>query len=187
MLPLGTKAPPFKLLDVVSSRQMVLEDFSNKKLLMIMFICRHCPYVKHVQEELARLGQDYHSKNVAIVAISSNDAQNHPEDSPEGLRAMADELKFIYPLCYDETQEVAKAYHAACTPEFYLFDQERKLIYRGQLDDSRPKNGLPVTGKDLRRALDTALNDQVVSPDQKPGIGCNIKWKKGNEPTYYSH
>ena len=151
-----------------------------------MFICQHCPYVVHVKNEIARIGREYVPKGVGMVGISSNDVANYPDDSPEHLKKMAQDLKLNFPLCYDEPQEVAKAYHAACTPEFYLFDQDRKLVYRGQLDDSRPKNNSPVTGKDLRAALDALLSGKAVSDDQKPGIGCNIKWKPGNEPDYFS-
>jgi peroxiredoxin len=186
MLPLGTKAPNFDLPDVVTGKRLSLDHFSDKKLLLVMFICRHCPYVKHVQDELARIGLDYVPRGVGIFAISSNDAGNYPDDSPESLREMSKALKFNFPLCYDETQGAAKSYRAACTPEFYLFDQERKLIYRGQLDDSRPKNDLPVTGKDLRAALDGALAGKAPLVEQRPGIGCNIKWKPGNEPDYFN-
>ena len=187
MLALGTKAIDFHLPDVVTGKNLSLADFSKNKLLLVMFICRHCPYVKHVQGQLAQIGFDYGPKNVGIVAISSNDAANYPDDSPESLREMAKTLNFNFPLCYDETQGTAKAYRAACTPEFYLFDEGRKLVYRGQLDDSRPKNDTPVTGKDLRAALDAALAGKPPLGDQKPGIGCNIKWKPGNEPDYFNH
>jgi peroxiredoxin len=185
MLELGTKAPDFNLPDVVSGQTISLKTFETKKALLVMFICRHCPYVKHVQDELARLGKDYAEKNIGIVAISSNDVSTHPDDSPENLKLMATELGFNFPYCYDETQEVAKAYSAACTPDLFLFDQERRLVYRGQLDDSRPGSGKPVTGIDLRRAIDSVLADQPVDPDQKPSLGCNIKWRAGNEPAYY--
>lgn len=187
MLPLGTKAPEFRLAEVTTGNKLSIADFSGKKLLLVMFICRHCPYVKHIQAQLAQIGFDYVPKNVGIIAISSNDADNYPDDSRESLREMSKTLKFKFPLCHDETQEVAKAYRAACTPEFYLFDQERKLVYRGQLDDSRPKNEVPVTGKDLRAALDAALAGKAPLEEQKPGIGCNIKWKPGNEPDYFNH
>ncbi len=187
MLALGTQAPDFHLPDVVTGQKRSLRDFVKNKILLVMFICRHCPYVKHVQDQLARIGEEYVPRNVGMVAISSNDAGNYPDDSPESLREMARTLKFNFPLCYDETQEAAKAYRAACTPEFYLFNEERKLAYRGQLDDSRPKNDLPVTGKDLRAALEAALTGREPMMEQKPGIGCNIKWKPGNEPDYYSH
>ncbi len=185
MLPLGTQAPAFRLPDVVSGRMISLDTFRDKKALLVMFICRHCPYVKHVQQELARLGRDYADKSVGIVAITSNDPQQYPEDSPESSAEIAKELGFSFPFCYDESQEVAKAYQAACTPEFYVFDASRKLVYRGQLDDSRPSNNLPVTGKDVRAALDAVLADAPVDQRQIPSIGCNIKWKPGNEPVYY--
>ena len=181
MLELGTMAPDFQLPDVVSGQTISLDLFADKNTLLVMFICRHCPYVMHVQEELARLGKDYGSADVAIVAISANDAENYPEDAPDSLKSMAQELEFTFPFCYDETQEVAKAYTAACTPDFFLFDRERKLVYRGQLDDSRPGNDSPVTGRDLRAALDAVGAGQPVDPDQKASIGCNIKWKPDNE------
>jgi thiol-disulfide isomerase/thioredoxin len=151
-----------------------------------MFICAHCPFVKHVQQELAKLGRDYVMRGVGIVAISANSAQTHPQDAPEQLKAMAQSLGFNFPYCYDETQAVAKAYTAACTPDFFLFDADKKLVYRGQLDDSRPSNGLPVTGADLRAALDAVLAHQPVSAQQKPSIGCNIKWKPGQAPAYFA-
>lgn len=185
MLALGTIAPDFQLPDVVSGQTISLSTFADKKALLVMFICRHCPYVKHVQEELAKLGRDYKDTDLGIVAISANDAANYPDDAPESLKAMATELGFTFPFCYDESQETAKAYTAACTPDFFLFDGDRKLVYRGQLDDSRPQNGLPVTGKDLRAAIDAVLAGQPPSEDQKPSLGCNIKWKPGNEPAYY--
>jgi peroxiredoxin len=185
MLELGTKAPDFSLPDVVSGQTISLKTFETKKGLLVMFICRHCPYVKHVQEELARIGKDYAEKNIGIVAISSNDAALYPDDSPQNLKLMATELGFNFPYCYDEDQSVAKAYSAACTPDFFLFDEERKLVYRGQLDDSRPESGKPVTGRDLRKAIDAVLLDQIVDRNQIPSLGCNIKWKAGNEPSYY--
>jgi peroxiredoxin len=186
MLDLGTTAPDFTLPDVVSGETKALTDLANSKALLVMFICRHCPFVKHVEQELARLGRDYANKDVAIVAISANDAAEHPDDAPESLKEMAEQLGFGFPFLYDENQSVAKAYSAACTPDFFLFDQSRRLVYRGQLDDSRPESGIPVTGKDLRAAIDAVLNDQVVNSDQRASIGCNIKWKSGNEPAYYA-
>lgn len=177
MLELGTPAPDFTLPDVVSGRTVSLNDFRDKKALLVMFICRHCPYVKHLQSELARLGTDYLDRSVGIVAISSNDAETYPDDAPDSLREMAQELGFTFPFCYDETQEVARAYHAACTPDFFVFDSQHKLIYRGQFDDSRRGNTTPVTGRDVRAALDAALDGRGVSPDQRPSIGCNIKWR----------
>jgi peroxiredoxin len=179
MLPLGTAAPDFQLPDVVSGRTISLADFQGRDGLLLMFICRHCPFVKHVQQELARIGKDYPQQLLGIVAISSNDAQNYPADAPGSLREMASELGFNFPYCYDESQDVARAYDAACTPDFYLFDKERRLVYRGQLDDSRPGNNIPVTGKDLRAAVDAVLQGRAVSPQQKPSIGCNIKWRNG--------
>jgi peroxiredoxin len=185
MLELGTPAPDFSLPDVVSGRTISLASFADEKALLVMFICRHCPYVKHVQGELARLGADYRGRGVGMVAISSNDAASYPDDAPERLREMAVELGFAFPLCFDETQEVAKAYSAACTPDFFLFDRRRRLVYRGQLDDSRPDSGKPVTGRDLRAAIDAVLADRSVGADQRPSLGCNIKWKPGNEPAYF--
>jgi peroxiredoxin len=185
MLSLGTKAPNFTLTDVISGKTISLATFAGKKALLVMFICKHCPFVKHVQQELAQIGQDYLNRSLGIVSISANDVANYPDDSPENLKAMAQELNFKFPLCYDETQEVAKAYTAACTPDFFLFDADYKLVYRGQLDDSRPSNNLPVTGQDLRLAIDKVLTDREMDFEQKPSIGCNIKWKPGNEPNYF--
>jgi len=185
MLPLGTKAPDFQLLDVVSGKMISLSTFAGKKALLVMFICKHCPFVKHVQKELAQIGKDYVNRDLGIVAISSNDVNNYPDDAPEQLKAMAQELAFTFPLCYDESQEIAKAYTAACTPDFFLFNADQRLVYRGQLDDSRPSNGKPVTGKDLRAALEAVLAEQHVNSEQKPSVGCNIKWKPSNEPSYY--
>ena len=185
MLALGTKAPDFHLPDVVSGTTVSLETFAGKKGLLVMFICNHCPYVQHIKAELAQLGKDYAGKNLGVVAISANDASNYPDDAPEKLKAMAHELGLKFPFCYDDSQSVAKAYTAACTPDFFLLDAERKLAYRGQLDDSRPGNNKPVTGRDLRAAMDAVLAGQPVSQDQKSSIGCNIKWKKGNEPSYF--
>jgi peroxiredoxin len=187
MVDLGTPAPAFHLPDVVTGNTIRLDTFAGKTGLLVMFICRHCPYVKHIQNQLAQLGRDYQNKDLGIVAISSNDAEKYPDDSPESLKEMAKELGFTFPLCYDATQAVAKAYQAACTPDFYLFDRERKLVYRGQFDDSRPKSDppIPVTGKDLRAAIDALLSGQPIPTDQRASIGCNIKWKPGNEPDYY--
>lgn len=185
MLPLGTPSPDFSLPDTVSGRAISLETFKGKKALLVMFICRHCPYVKHIQKEIARIGREYGNKDVGIVAITSNDAASYPDDSASSTKEMAVELGFTFPVCFDETQETAKAYAAACTPDFYVFDRMRQLVYRGQMDDSRPGNGIPVTGRDLRASLDAVLNDKPVDPNQKPSIGCNIKWKPGNEPEYY--
>lgn len=186
MLPLGTQAPDFHLPDVVSGKSISLATFADKKALLVMFICQHCPFVKHIKAELAQLGKDYIPNNLGIVAISSNDINKYPADAPESLKEMAIELGFNFPLCYDETQETAKAYTAACTPDFFIFDAERKLVYRGQLDDSRPSNGKPVTGADLRAAIEGLLAGKPVVGEQKASIGCNIKWKPGNEPNYFN-
>jgi peroxiredoxin len=184
MLPLGTRAPDFRLPDT-SGKIVSLVDFEKAKALLVIFMCNHCPYVKHIRTGLAQLARDYMSRGVAIVGISSNDVENYPEDSP---RKMAEEAKaagYIFPYLYDETQEVAKAYRAACTPDIYLFDSEQRLVYRGQLDDSRPGNNVPVTGKDVRAALDAVLAGKSLPSNQKASIGCNIKWKPGNEPDYF--
>ncbi|MBD2062736.1 thioredoxin family protein [Funiculus sociatus GB2-A5] len=185
MLPLGTLAPDFQLPDVFGET-ISLATMKGKQGLLVMFICKHCPFVKHVEAQLAQIGKDYEDKNLGIVAISANDASNYPDDAPDQLQAMAKELGFTFPLCYDETQETAKAYTAACTPDFFLFDGNRSLVYRGQLDDSRPGNDKPVTGQDLRNAIDAVLAGQPISDIQKPSIGCNIKWKPGNAPAYFS-
>ncbi|WP_036482943.1 thioredoxin family protein [Myxosarcina sp. GI1] len=185
MLPLGTKAPDFQLKDVISGQQISLDTFADNEALLVMFICQHCPFVKHVKEELAKIGKDYAERPLGIVAISANDVENHPDDSPEHLLKMAKELDFNFPFCYDETQEVAKTYTAACTPDFFLFDRDKKLVYRGQLDDSRPSTDIPVTGKDLRGAIEAVLAGKEVDSDQMPSLGCNIKWKPGNEPDYF--
>lgn len=187
MLALGTPAPDFALRDVVTGQTVSLATFADQKALLILFICRHCPFVKHVQGELARIGHDYANQPLGIVAISANDAVNYPDDSPNSLKLMVQELGFTFPLCHDETQEVAKAYTAACTPDFFLFDGDRALVYRGQLDDSRPGNGKPVTGRDLRAAIDAVLADRPVASEQQPSIGCNIKWKAGNAPEYFGY
>lgn len=185
MLELGTKAPDFNLPDTVSGRTISLDTFADKKALLIMFICQHCPFVQHVQSELARIGKDYMEQGLGIIAISSNSVETHPDDAPEKLKAMAEAQGFNFPFCYDETQAVAKAYTAACTPDFFLFDSTRALVYRGQLDDSRPGNDQPVNGKDLRAAIEKVLADEPIGPEQEPSIGCNIKWAPGNEPPYF--
>jgi peroxiredoxin len=184
MLALGTTAPEFHLPDVVSGETISLATFSGSKALLVMFICQHCPFVKHIQSELAKIGHDYRDR-LGIVAISANDVANYPDDSPQKLKEMAQELNFNFPVCYDESQSVSKSYTAACTPDFFLFDSSSKLVYRGQLDDSRPSNGVPVTGKDLRQAINAVLQDREINFEQKPSIGCNIKWKPGNEPDYF--
>lgn len=186
MQPLGMQAPDFCLMDVVSGRKYSLDDFRNKKALLVMFICRHCPFVKHIQKELAIIGIDYLEKNIGLIAISANDEENYPEDSPDNLKKQAQELGFNFPYLYDEMQNVAKNFTAACTPDFFLFDKSRKLVYRGQLDDSRPgKIWIKTDGRDLRRAIDALLADKDIPKDQKPSIGCNIKWRLGNEPPYF--
>jgi len=177
MIPLGTKAPDFSLPDTVSGKIFSLHDLSSDKATVIMFICNHCPFVKHVNEELVKLANDYMAKGVKFVAISSNDVQSHPEDSPEKMRKVAGELQYPFPYLYDESQKVAKDYDAACTPDFYIFDKSLRLVYRGQLDDSRPSNKLLLTGKDMRQALDNLLSGKDIDPKQRPSIGCNIKWK----------
>ncbi len=184
MLPLGTLAPDFSLPDVVTGDSVSLATFAGSKALLVMFICQHCPFVIHVKPELAKIGHDYGAKGVGIVAISANDAVKYPQDDPNHLKAMAQDLSLNYPLCYDESQAVAQAYQAACTPDFFLFDGELKLVYRGQLDSSRPGNEDPVTGADLRAAMDAVLVGKPISTEQIPSIGCNIKWKPGNEPGY---
>jgi peroxiredoxin len=185
MLELGTQAPAFSLPDVVSGNLITLETFAGKKGLLVMFICRHCPYVKHLEQALATLGKDYVSQGLGVVAISCNDAEKYPDDAPDSLREMATTLGFNFPFCFDATQAVAKAYTAACTPDFFLFDQNLTLFYRGQFDDSRPGNEKPVTGADLRAAIDQLLASQPAPSAQRPSIGCNIKWIPGNEPDYY--
>jgi peroxiredoxin len=185
MLELKTKAPDFRLPEVTTGKTVSLSDFAAKKALLVMFICRHCPYVQHIKKELARLGNDYAAKDIGIVAISANDAANYPDDAPDSLKAFAREEGVSFPFAYDETQEVAQAYTAACTPDFFLFDKKLELAYRGQLDDSRPGNGKPVTGKDLRAAIDALLTGKSVNPNQVPSIGCNIKWKPGKAPGYF--
>jgi len=184
MLGLGTAAPDFELKDVVTGRAVRRKDFSGKGLL-VMFLCRHCPYVKHIGPGLAALAKDYAGQGLDMVAISSNDAESYPDDGPDGLRLMARELGFWFPYCYDETQQVAKAYEAACTPDFFLFDAGHKLVYRGQFDGARPSNSVPVTGRDLRAAIDAVLAGRAVPAEQRPSIGCNIKWKTGNAPAYF--
>lgn len=177
MVPLGTIASPFSLTDVRTGQAVSLEAIRSDVATLVMFICNHCPYVKHVKGQLASLGTDYQSKGVSVVAISSNDAEKYPEDGPDKMKETAEEWGFTFPYLYDPTQEIARAYDAACTPDFYIFDKDLHLVYRGQLDDSRPKNDVPSTGKDIRAALDALLAGKPVAVDQKPGIGCNIKWK----------
>jgi len=184
MLPLGAKAPPFELVDP-SGRRWSLADFDGSAALLVAFICSHCPFVKHVRSGFASLAADHQKRGVAVVAIASNDAQAYPEDGPDGMASEALEAGYTFPYLFDETQDVAKAYGAACTPDFFLFDRERRLFYRGQMDGSRPGNGVPVTGEDLRKALDAVLSGRPAPDVQRPSLGCNIKWKPGNEPVYF--
>jgi peroxiredoxin len=184
MLELGTSAPAFNLPDVVSGKTISKTDFEGQPLL-VMFICAHCPYVKHVQRELAAIGKDYRER-VAIIAIGANDATTHPNDAPEHLKAQAEREGFTFPYLYDESQDVAKAYTAACTPDFFLFNKSHNLVYRGRLDGSRPKSDVPVTGKELWEALEAVIAGKPVSATQYPSMGCNIKWKAGNAPTYFN-
>ncbi len=184
MLPLGTMAPDFRLPDP-GGKSVSLSDFKGAPALLVAFLCNHCPYVKHLRSGLAQLARDYQSRGVAVVGISSNDVANYPADSPEKMAEEARAAGYVFPYLYDASQSVAKAYRAACTPDLYLFDGNQRLVYRGQFDDSRPGNGIPVTGKDLRAAIDAVLSGKPVSPAQRPSIGCNIKWKPGNEPEYF--
>ncbi len=185
MSPLGSQAPDFRLPDAVTGKTISLDSFAGKKALLVMFLSRHCPFVQHIKDELGRIGRDYSPAEVGIVAISANDVVNYPDDAPEKLKQMAVESGFRFPFCHDESQEVAKSYAAACTPDFFLYDKERRLVYRGQLDDSRPGNGKPVDGRDLRAALEALLAGKPAPVEQKPSLGCNIKWKGGNEPDYF--
>jgi peroxiredoxin len=177
MKELGTLAPDFALPDVVTGMTVSRRDISGPAGMLVMFICRHCPFVKHVQDELAKIGRDYAGRGIGIVAISSNDVTSHPEDSPTKLGYQAQELEFNFPYLFDESQDVARAYDAQCTPDFFLYDGQGKLVYRGQLDDSRPGNDVPVTGRDLRASLDAVIAGRTPSTEQRPGIGCNIKWR----------
>ncbi|MEE8550589.1 MAG: thioredoxin family protein [Gemmatimonadota bacterium] len=184
MLPLGTKAPEFALRNAVDGSAVTLKDFEGSDALLVMFICNHCPFVVHVRDELSRLASDYLPRGLAIVAINSNSSVTHPQDGPEHMKELALSQGWEFPFLFDETQSVAQTYKAACTPDFFLLDADRRLVYRGQLDDSRPGNDVPVTGKDLRAAIDAVLAGRPVSEEQKPSIGCNIKWTPGNEPDY---
>ena len=183
MLKLGTPAPDFRLPDT-TGRLISLHDFAEASALLVVFMCNHCPYVKHIRTALAEFAREYQPKGLAVVGINANDAEKYADDSPENMVDEVASAGYTFPYLYDETQETAKAYHAACTPDFFLFDKNRRLVYRGQFDDSRPGNNLPLTGKDLSAATDTVLADKEVTADQQPSIGCNIKWKPGNEPTY---
>jgi thiol-disulfide isomerase/thioredoxin len=178
MLALETIAPDFALTDVVTGSTVHRDDFRGHKALLVLFICTHCPYVKHIEKGLAALGKDYAGNPIAIVAISSNDTTTHPDDSPAGLKQQAETFGFVFPYLYDETQAVAHAYKAACTPDIFLFDADFRLVYRGQFDGSRPGNGIPVTGEDLCAAIDQVLAGQPIHTEQRPSIGCNIKWKQ---------
>lgn len=177
MLPLGTKAPDFALYDTISGKILSLETLKSPKATVIFFICNHCPFVKHINFALVALANDYAKQGVQCIAINSNDIIHYPEDSPERMAEAAQELNYPFPYLFDETQEIAKAYQAACTPDFYIFNHDLCCVYRGQLDDSRPGNDLPVTGKDIRQALDALLANEPINPIQKPSLGCNIKWK----------
>ena len=184
MLPLGTRAPDFRLPDT-NGKTVSLADLKNASALLVVFMCNHCPFVKHIRAGLAQLARDYQPRGLAMVGISSNDVANYPQDSPAKMAEEARAAGYVFPYIYDGTQEVAKAYRAACTPDLYLFDKDQRLVYRGQFDDSRPGNNIPVTGQDLRGAIDAVLAGKPVPTNQKPSIGCNIKWKKGNEPDYF--
>ncbi len=184
MLALGTPAPDFELPDTVSGKTVALRDLAARKGLLVMFLCAHCPYVKHVRDGLARFGRDYAIKDLAMVAISANDPVTHPDDAPQALAKDAKSAGYKFPVLFDESQEIAKAYTAACTPDFFLYDRARKLVYRGQFDDSRPETKIPVTGESLRAAAEALLADKPIAPEQKASLGCNIKWRAGNEPAY---
>lgn len=184
MLALGTRAPEFALPDAVTGRTVSLPDFLEDPALLVMFICNHCPFVIHVRDEFARLERDFRERGLAIVAVNANDLGTHPQDGPEPMKALAKEMGWGFPFLFDAGQETAKAFGAACTPDFFLFNASRRLVYRGQLDDSRPSNDLPVTGRDLRRAIEAVLKGRPAPHEQKPSIGCNIKWRPGNEPGY---
>lgn len=177
MLELGTQAPDFTLPDTVSGQMMSLDKLKSDQATVVMFICNHCPFVKHVNAQLVHLAKDYQPKGISFIAISANDVENYPEDSPEKMKTYAQKLGYPFPYLYDESQDVARDYKAACTPDFYIFDGDLKLVYRGQLDDSRPQSDIPVTGADIRAALNNILAGQFVNPNQKPSLGCNIKWK----------
>ncbi len=186
MLPLGTTAPNFSLLNTVDGTTLTRDDVKGERGLLVIFMCNHCPFVIHLREALAEFAREYQERGLGIVGISSNDVSAYPQDGPEKMKEEHAAAGYTFPYLYDETQEVAKAYHAACTPDFFLFDADLKLVYRGQFDDSRPQSGRPITGADLRAACDAVLNGQPVTSDQSPSIGCNIKWRKGNEPEYFT-
>jgi peroxiredoxin len=184
MLPLGTEAPAFQLPDI-QGKTISISDFRDAPALLVVFMCNHCPYVKHIRESLVELVKEYQAKGVAVVAINANDVDTYPEDSPELMARDAEIYGYTFPYLYDQTQQVARAYKAACTPDFFLFDRDRRLVYRGQIDSSRPGNDKPLSGEDLRAALEAVLAGGRISPQQKPSMGCNIKWKPGNEPDYF--
>lgn len=184
MLPLGTKAPDFHLPDT-TGRVVSLGNFAGASALLVIFMCNHCPFVKHLRKDIAQLAREYQAHGVAVAGINSNDVDNYPDDSPRMMIREVEEVGYTFPYLFDETQEVAKSYHAACTPDFFLFDKDQQLAYRGQFDDSRPDNKIPITGTDLRAAIDAVLAGQPVNRKQKPSIGCNIKWRAGNEPDYF--
>jgi thiol-disulfide isomerase/thioredoxin len=186
MLPLGTPAPPFSLPDAVTGKTVSADDFGMARALLVMFVCNHCPYVQHVLPELGRIAHDYGEDGLAVVAINANDLEAYPQDGPASMKQLAETEGWGFPFLMDETQAVARAYRAACTPDFFLFDRGRRLVYRGQLDGSRPRNDVPVTGRDLRAAIEATLAGKPVSADQVPSIGCNIKWTPGNEPDYFA-
>jgi len=186
MLPLGTPAPDFSLPDTVSDQTVSRDDFGAAPALLVAFICNHCPYVKHIRDGWAQLARDFQARGVAIIAISSNDAEAYPDDAPDKMREEARDANYTFPYLFDESQSVAQSYRAACTPDFFLFNANRKLVYRGQMDGARKSNDVPVSGEDLRAALDAVLSGNTVSEIQKPSLGCNIKWKPGNEPQYGS-
>jgi len=184
MLPLGTEAPPFALPDT-EGKTVALTDFDRARALLVVFMCNHCPFVKHILDDFVALAKEYQARGAAVVAINSNDVDSYPDDRPDLMAEVARGKGFTFPYLYDATQDVARGYRAACTPDFFVFDAERKLVYRGQMDESRPGNGQPVTGADLRAALDAVLEGRPVGKEQKPSMGCNVKWKPGNEPDYF--
>jgi thiol-disulfide isomerase/thioredoxin len=185
MTPLGTSLPPFSLTDAVSGRTVSDEDLAGAPGVLVMFLCNHCPYVRHLRRGIAALGREYAGRGLAVVAVASNDVRAYPQDGPDGMREEAEDAGYTFPYLFDETQEVAKAFQAACTPDFFLFDREMRLVYRGQFDGSRPSNDVPVTGADLREAADAVLEGKTPSAEQTPSIGCNIKWAPGNEPAWF--